>query len=166
MPIHETVENCQENDFEIQRQTPVPHVIQVVLDSLRDRTVAPAQSVDLRPPSYPTLNIMSCHISWNFLPELLHEECQLWAGTNYTHVAFHDVDELRKLVEACPPEDPADRCNPTVAPLGVPSIRFSRIVYVHCSKLEHREASAVQTYSFLGKKCRSTRRKLDHQNDQ
>ena len=49
-------------DFEIEGHAPVSHVVQIVLDSLRNGGVAAPQAVYLRPPGNTTLNVVPRHI--------------------------------------------------------------------------------------------------------
>ena len=86
--IYEAVENCQKNDFEIERQTPVTHVINIELDSMWDRSVAPAQTVDLGPAGDTTLDVVAAHVPRDFLAKLLHKEGELGARADYAHIAL------------------------------------------------------------------------------
>src|SRR5437773_5223899 len=74
-------------------------VVQVVLEPFTQTGVA-APAVDLRPTGDAGFDAVTRHVIGNCLAELTDEHRPLRARTDQTHVAAHDVDELRQLVDA------------------------------------------------------------------
>src|SRR5262245_2346754 len=98
MLLSEPAEKRQDEDLQVEQQRPVLHVIEVVLDALLERRVA-APAVDLGPAGHAAAHAVTQHVTWDALLELLHEGRALGARADEAHVALHDVQELRQLVE-------------------------------------------------------------------
>ena len=73
----------------------------------------------------------------------------LGAGTNEAHVAFEDVEKLRKLVQVGRPEEPADRGDSRV----ISGNQVNALVRpdLHGSELVHRELPCLPSYPSLPK---------------
>src|SRR5262245_60031723 len=102
--VHQPAENGHPQDADIQPRGPVRDVVKVVLKPLSQRSVAPP-AVDLRPPGNPGFHAMAGHVVRDRLPELMDEHWPLRPRTDQAHVATQDVDQLRQLVEAGPPQE-------------------------------------------------------------
>jgi len=163
--VNEPIEKRQENDFQIQRHAPVAHVIEIVLDSMGDRSVTAAQTIDLSPASYAAFDVVPRHVPRDLLAEFLNEKREFGPRTNNTHVTLKNIDKLRQLVETGATEKSANRSDAFVVTTSVHRIRNMPILQFHRAKLKHFEATAIQTDAFLNKKDRASRGKFDRECD-
>ena len=85
------------------------------------------------------------------------------AGPHDGHVSPQDVPELRKLVDAGRPDDPADPRHPGVALLGVYAAAGVLSPDRHGTKFIHREFRSVPSQPFLPEQHRPRRVQLDGQ---
>src|SRR6516164_5120340 len=93
----EAVPDGLQQDFQIEPETPALDVVEIVLDPLCDRRVAPP-AVDLRPARDTRLDLVTEHIAGHPAPELFDEARPLGPGADETHLAAQHVHELRQLV--------------------------------------------------------------------
>src|SRR5207253_2512294 len=83
---------------QVEAETPPLDVVEITLDPLLDRCVAPP-SVDLGPARDPRLHLVAEHVAGHAAPELLHEARALGARSDEAHLAAQHVEALRQLAE-------------------------------------------------------------------
>ena len=83
------------------------------------------------------------------LSELVDEIRAFGARANHADVAAQNIKELRKLIDARPPEKPTDAGNPSVTLRRPdrPTIRFG--INYHTAKFQQHEPAAVEPDAFL-----------------
>src|SRR5205814_6714334 len=97
--VTEAVPEGQDQDLEVEGQAPVFDVVEVALDPLVDRRVAPP-AVDLRPAGDPRLDLVTEHVAGHPAAELLDEARALGARPDQAHLPQQHVPQLWQLVEA------------------------------------------------------------------
>ena len=97
----------EQQDLDVERKGPILDVIDVVDRSVGDRGAAP-KIIHLCPTRHARANLVSFQVAGNFGTESLHKEEALRPWADKTHVAPNDVDQLRQLVQAQPPHEPAE----------------------------------------------------------
>src|SRR5687767_9583555 len=91
--LEDAADEREPHDLQVERDRPVLNVIEVVLDPLLERGVAPP-AVDLRPAGDAGFHFVTQHVLRNAMLELLDEERTLGTGADDGHVALQDVPEL------------------------------------------------------------------------
>src|SRR5262245_3955215 len=159
VPIEEDPPHRERDDLEVEPERPVLDVLEVELDALLERGVAP-QPVDLRPAGHAGLHLVPQHVAGDGPAELLDEEWALRSGTDDAHLAAQDVHELGQLVEAEPAQDRAER-HATRIVRGCPHRPAPRLrIDAHGAQLEHAEPLAVEPHPLLPVEHRPARREL------
>jgi len=107
-------------------------------------------------------------------PVLLHQVGFVGPWSHQPHVAPEDVEELRQLIQARPPHDPAQRCHPLVGPDRVEDEGREIVdalgrrpdllgVVRHCPEFHHGERSTAEAYPLLLEKSGAGRAQLYEQ---
>src|SRR5688500_10748768 len=73
VPLEEPLQNGEPHDLHVERHRPVLDVVEVVLDPLLDRGVAPP-AIDLRPAGQARAHLVAEHVLRDTLLELVDEE--------------------------------------------------------------------------------------------
>src|SRR5262252_3630306 len=144
----EAVPDGLDEDLQIEAQAPALDVVEIALDPSLDRRVA-APPVELGPPRNPRLHFVAEHVAGNPAPELLDEAGALRARPHEAHLALHDVEELRQLVEARTPQKDSDggAARIVLACPDRPGLRLG--VDPHGPELEHLEPPAIHAHPLL-----------------
>src|SRR5437899_1453915 len=140
-------EGLQE-DFQVEGERPALDVVEVVLEALLERGVAPPP-VDLGPPGHAGLDLVAEHVPGQLAPKLLHEHGPLRARADQAHLAPQNVHELGKLVEAEAPEPGAERGPSRIAGLRPHRTAFGLGAGTHRPEVEHRKGATVQAHPLL-----------------
>src|SRR3989449_8292048 len=168
--------NRLEQDLQVQPKRHVPKIIEVVADLLHlllEGVRVPI--VDLRPagdsrpdraPERVVRNRVARHLV-QIADGQDHElEIRQWVRpwTYEVHVATEDVDELWKLVEPEPPEQPPDACDPIiVVPLPLRRRPADR---PHSAELHQLEGSPTHSHALLDEEHGAAGVELDEKHDQ
>src|ERR1700730_12588625 len=98
--VGKAANESKRNDQQIECHSPMTDVIKVILNTLRDGSVA-APTVHLGPPCDTHLQIMAAIVIAHRLHELLHQNRALPSWADNAHVALEHVEKLRQFVQAC-----------------------------------------------------------------
>ena len=90
------------DNLQIQAKTPVPDVVQIVLQPVGDRCIA-AKTVDLGPPRHSDFTAVPHVVFIEVFLELRDKIGPFWPRSNEAHFSSNDIDQLRQFVEAEPP---------------------------------------------------------------
>ena len=100
--VHETFEDGQKNNLDIEPEAPLADVLQIELDAFFhffQRVGFAAPAVDLRPAGDARLHLMAQHVAFNQRAVLLVMRHRVRTRANNRHPAGKDVDKLRQLVQ-------------------------------------------------------------------
>src|SRR5438445_10924450 len=156
-------EGLQEN-LQVEAETPPLDVVEITLDPLLDRCVAPP-AVERGPARDPRLHLVAEHVAGHAAPELLHEARALGARSDEAHLAAQHVEELGQLVEARASQEDAERRAAWVVrarPYG-PGLRLG--VHAPRPELQHPETPPVYTHALLVVQNGPRRRELEPDGD-
>src|SRR3990172_97811 len=158
--VDESLPETQPEDLQIEGQGPVFNVVEVALDPLLERGIAPP-AVYLGPPGNPCLHLVPEHIFGDPLSKLLDEDRPFRAGTHQAHLAPQDIEQLGQLIQRGQAQHGANRRSaPVVAGCpNRPGVTLS--VVSHGSELQHLKRPAVEAHPLLAVEDRTGRRQLD-----
>src|SRR6185312_17515002 len=120
-----------------------------------------AEAVDLRPTGDAGLDAMAAEIAVDDLGILLVMGDRMRAGPDQRHVSPEHIEELRQLVEAGPPEQPADPGHPWIVAPGLRHRRIGTPIMVHGPEFEDRDLVVVESVALLAKQHGATAVELD-----
>src|SRR5882762_10754153 len=144
----EAVPEGLDQDLQVEAQAPALDVVEVALDPLLDRGVAPP-SVDLGPAGDSRLHLVAEHVARHPPPEFLDEARALRTRPHETHLAAKHVEELRQFVEARSPEKRPEAGAAWIVRTSPHRTGFSLGVDAHSPELEHAEPLAVDAHPLL-----------------
>src|SRR3989304_4765572 len=155
----------QPQDLEIQSHRPVLAVVEVVLDALLDRGIAPP-SVHLGPAGHSRLDLVTQHVLGNPFFEFLDETRSLRTGPDQPHGTLEHVIELRKLVDAEAAKNAAPGGSSRVLRIRPDRAGLLFRVLVHGAKFVDGERLSVQPHAFLRVEDRTPGGPLDERRDE
>ena len=94
--IDKAFKERQNQYFNIQPDSPVFNIIQVIFDSLHNRSVPPV-AIDLCPPSNPRAYLMFDHVARNLFFKFLYKKRSFRSWSHKAHLTFQDIEQLRKF---------------------------------------------------------------------
>src|SRR5882672_7752481 len=164
--------NRLEEDLEIQPQRPVLDVVEIQLQPLGERELAP--SGDL--PQAGETRLHAEALALDALVEEIHVPQRHGARPDEAHLTGQHVEELRKLVEAAATQEAARSRDPRVVgdledgARGLAQVLELRLspagVFHHRPELHHPEAPLVEADPLLHEEDRAGRVALDGQGDE
>src|SRR5262245_26063369 len=155
------------HDLEVQRETPVVHVPNVVIDpvlhALQGRRLA-TKSIDLRPASDAWLHVVAEGVATDQFGIVMIVGRGMWPWSNQRHLPTYNIEKLRQLIDACPSQPCANSRHSPVASHRLPYC-LAVLKICHCAKLEDLESPAIKTAPRLSEKRIPRRLKLDRNRD-
>src|SRR5437879_2356917 len=154
--------NSVEQDQKIEEERKVLDVVQIVLELFQ--RVVDGRSVavlDLSPARDPRLDGKPLHVERDLLLKVLDELWPLRARSDEAHVPHEDVEELRELIQTCPPKKGSHTRHSRVALRGPYRPGLLLGVVAHGPKLVQDEDTAVLTGPGLAVQNRARRLELD-----
>src|SRR5258708_24159872 len=141
--------SLKENN-QIQEQGVVLHVVKIELQLLH-RVVhrRPVGITNLRPTRDARCEGGPAWVDRHFPAEVVHERRTLWPRADEAHVAGHDIDELRQLIDARKPDEFPHPRDAIVVFLGPSRDAVLLRVNTHAAKLEDFEYLPGLTDPFL-----------------
>ena len=121
-----------------------------MFDSASDGSIT-AESVNLSPSCDTGTNLMFDHITRNLFTEFFHEEGPFRSWTYKAHVTFQNVEQLRKLIDAGPPDYFAHCCYAGVISHG-PGFLFA-FLRTAAHRASSRTAAPAPETSRCGSSC-------------
>src|SRR4029450_4190992 len=106
--MEKTAPDCHPKNFDVQEQRPVLDIIQVMLKAWLQRRI-PAPPVHLGPSSHASFDAMPQHVARNALTKFLNQGRPFRTRSHQAHVALTHVPELWQFVQACTPEEGAEK---------------------------------------------------------
>jgi hypothetical protein len=127
-----------EKDAKIKPERPALDVVEVVLDTLAERS-ATSPSVDLGPASHAhRYGVPQVVVGHGFL-EMLNENRTLRPRPDKAHLSQQDINQLRKFIDARLPQPSPDARATVVVIRGPDRPRHSLGITPHAPKLQHPE---------------------------
>lgn len=118
-----------------------------------------AVTVHLGPAGHTGFHLVFDHVVGDGILELFHEMGEFRTGTDQAHIAFQDIDELGKFIQAGLPEESTELC-----PAGIFVCCPGRILFVilpHGTELQHFELFPLVTDPCLLEEDRAGAGSLD-----
>ena len=140
--------NSLENNLEIKNKRPVFDVINVVLRSFSNGSITP-QAVDLRPACHAGFCAVAFQVPRYLIFEFLYKVLPFRTGSNNAHIAFDNINQLRKFVQTEAAQKPAEpRCSGIIFLGPDRTARLFR-VSTHGPEFNNFEYFTTQSYPFL-----------------
>ena len=147
-----------EDDLHIEPERPVVYVPEIQFYTLSYAGIAPVPMY-LSPAGHAGLHLMLDHVERNRLAELIDKMRKLRSRSHDTHLAFQNIEKLRKFIEGCTPHEDAQFRSPVV-PRFSPG-RISPVIYHHRPEFQHLKLPLLVSDAHLLKQNRSRGRDFD-----
>src|SRR5258706_2898956 len=127
-----------------------------MLKALLQRRIA-APTVHLGPASHAGFDAMPQHVARNALTEFLNQDGPFRTRSHQAHVALAHVPELWQLVQACTPEESAQRRAAWIVFLSPHGAGLTLSIIAHGAKFHHAKDRAIKAHTLLHVEYRTTR---------